>query len=101
MFVYNGRSFVEGRARVCVSARCVCGWVRVGRKAVQEGEMRNLVVISEVHGVVEGDDDSKLHVSAAAVDAANGLFFVASQSSVLICYSLLSSKVPTHEAHQL
>jgi len=59
--------------------------------------MRNLVVISEVHGVVEGDDDAKLQVAAAAVDVDNGLFFVASQSSALICYSL-SSKVH-HSLH--
>lgn len=55
--------------------------------------MRNLVVISEVHGVVEGNDDSKLQVAAVAADVDNGLFFVASQSSALICYSLASSKV--------
>lgn len=55
--------------------------------------MRNLVVISEVHEAVEGDDDAKLQVAAAAVDVDNGLFFVASQASALICYSLSSSKV--------
>ncbi|XP_024381817.1 elongator complex protein 1 [Physcomitrium patens] len=55
--------------------------------------MRNLVVINEVHGVVEGDDDSKLQIAAAAVDVDNGLFFVVSQSSALLCYSLSSSKV--------
>jgi hypothetical protein len=59
----------------------------------ERGAMRNLVVISEVHGVVEGDDDAKLQVAAAAADVDNGLFFVASQSSALLCYSLAASKV--------
>lgn len=65
----------------------------MGRGAEIGEKMRNLVVINEVHGVVEGDDDSKLQIAAAAVDVDNGLFFVVSQSSALLCYSLSSSKV--------
>lgn len=53
--------------------------------------MRNLVVITEEHGVV--DDNTTLQVAAAAVDVDNGFFFVASQAPMLICYSLRSSKV--------
>lgn len=53
--------------------------------------MRNLVVTTEEHGVV--DDNTTLQVAAAAVDVDNGFFFVASQAPMLICYSLRSSKV--------
>lgn len=54
------------------------------------------MVISEVHGVIEVEGDGKqLQVAAAAMDVDRGQFFVASESSMLVCYSLASSKVST------
>ncbi len=57
-------------------------------------EMRNLVVLSESHGVIDSrDGNEKLQVVAAAVDTEAGHFFVATQSAMLLCFSLSSSQV--------
>jgi hypothetical protein len=57
-------------------------------------EMRNLVVLSESYGVIDRrDGNEKLQVVAAAVDTEAGHFFVATQSAMLLCFSLASSQV--------
>lgn len=51
-------------------------------------------MLSESYGVIDRrDGNEKLQVVAAAVDTEAGHFFVATQSAMLLCFSLSSSQV--------